>query len=175
MALFANPDFTTMDLRETPDQNKDDWKRQFEASSGAAYDDLVKRTMEHIPVKPLYGYDEYAHMNHLDFASGIPPCLRGPYSTMYVFRPWTVRQYAGFSTAEESNAFYRRNLAAGQKGLSIAFDLPTQIGYDSTDAISEGEVGKVGVAIDSLADMEVLFNKIEIGRASCRERVSSPV
>ena len=166
MALFANPDFTTMDLRKTPDQNKDDWKRQFEASSGAAYDDLVKRTMEHIPVKPLYGYDEYAHMNHLDFASGIPPCLRGPYSTMYVFRPWTVRQYAGFSTAEESNAFYRRNLAAGQKGLSIAFDLPTHRGYDSDNPRVLGDVGKAGVAIDSILDMRILFSGIPLDQMS---------
>ena len=88
-------------------------------------------SMERIPVGPLYGKDVYDQCNHLDYMSGIPPFLRGPYSTMYVFRPWTVRQYAGFSTAEESNAFYRRNLAAGQKGLSIAFDLPTHRGYDA--------------------------------------------
>ena len=98
-------------------QNEAEWKKAIEQKAAADYDSLMGKTMEKISVKPFYTHDEYDHMNHLDFASGIPPCLRGPYSTMYVFRPWTVRQYAGFSTAEESNAFYRRNLAAGQKGL----------------------------------------------------------
>ena len=105
-------------------------------------------------------------MNHLDFASGIPPCLRGPYSTMYVFRPWTVRQYAGFSTAEESNAFYRRNLAAGQKGLSIAFDLPTHRGYDADNPRVFGDVGKAGVSVCSMLDMNILFSGIPLDQMS---------
>ena len=96
-------------------------------------------------------------MEHLSYAAGIPPFLRGPYSTMYVQRPWTVRQYAGFSTAEESNAFYRRNLAAGQKGLSVAFDLPTHRGYNADNPRVVGDVGKAGVSICSVEDMKVLF------------------
>ena len=105
-------------------------------------------------------------MEHLDYQAGIPPYLRGPYSTMYVFRPWTVRQYAGFSTAEESNAFYRRNLAAGQKGLSVAFDLATHRGYDSDHERVVGDVGKAGVAIDSILDMEILFDRIPLNKVS---------
>ena len=113
MAGYKNPDFTQISLGDAPQVDEAAWKAEFEKAAAANYDSLVERTMEHIPVKPLYTHDEYAKMNHLDFVSGIPPFLRGPYATMYVFRPWTVRQYAGFSTAEESNAFYRRNLAAG--------------------------------------------------------------
>ena len=113
MAGFTNPDFTGMSLGESPSADSKEWRALFEGSTGRTFDALTHKTMERVPVKPYYDIDEYAHMSHLDFASGIPPCLRGPYSTMYVFRPWTVRQYAGFSTAEESNAFYRRNLAAG--------------------------------------------------------------
>ncbi|MCP4124942.1 MAG: methylmalonyl-CoA mutase [Bacteroidetes bacterium] len=109
------------------------------------------------------GIDE---LRHVHFAAGIPPYLRGPYSTMYVMRPWTIRQYAGFSTAEESNAFYRRNLKAGQKGLSVAFDLPTHRGYDSDHPRVSGDVGKAGVAIDSVEDMKVLFNEIPLDRIS---------
>src|SRR5690606_20899324 len=101
-----------------------------------------------------------------DFAAGIVPFLRGPYSTMYVRRPWTIRQYAGFSTAEESNAFYRRNLAAGQKGLSVAFDLPTHRGYDSDNPRVVGDVGKAGVAIDSVEDMKILFRDIPLDQMS---------
>lgn len=103
---------------------------------------------------------------HEDFAAGIPPYLRGPYSTMYVRRPWTIRQYAGFSTAEESNAFYRRNLAAGQKGLSVAFDLATHRGYDSDHERVQGDVGKAGVAIDSVEDMKILFDGIPLDKMS---------
>lgn len=147
---FTNPDFTKVNLDDAPSQTEAEWKKRIEAKTKRDYDSLINRTMEHIPIKPIYNFSEYDHMNHLDFASGIPPCLRGPYSTMYVFRPWTVRQYAGFSTAEESNAFYRRNLAAGQKGLSIAFDLPTHRGYDSDNPRVLGDVGKAGVAIDSI-------------------------
>ncbi len=121
---------------------------------------------EKIKVKPVYTIADLADAEHLDYASGIPPFLRGPYSTMYVMRPWTVRQYAGFSTAEESNAFYRRNLAAGQKGLSIAFDLATHRGYDSDHPRVVGDVGKAGVAIDSIADMKILFDQIPLDQMS---------
>ncbi|MBR1580948.1 MAG: methylmalonyl-CoA mutase [Selenomonadaceae bacterium] len=163
---FSNPDFTKINLSDAPAQDEQQWKAAFEKAAGAEYDSLIERTMEHIPVKPLYTHDEYAHMNHLDFASGIPPCLRGPYSTMYVFRPWTVRQYAGFSTAEESNAFYRRNLAAGQKGLSIAFDLPTHRGYDADNPRVFGDVGKAGVSVCSMLDMNILFSGIPLDQMS---------
>jgi len=121
---------------------------------------------EKIKVKPVYSADDLQDVTHIDYASGIPPFLRGPYSTMYVMRPWTVRQYAGFSTAEESNAFYRRNLAAGQKGLSIAFDLATHRGYDSDHPRVVGDVGKAGVAIDSIADMKILFDQIPLDKMS---------
>ena len=123
-------------------------------------------TQEHIDVKPYYTADDLTGMEHLHYAAGIPPFLRGPYSTMYVMRPWTVRQYAGFSTAEESNAFYRRNLAAGQKGLSVAFDLATHRGYDSDHPRVTGDVGKAGVAIDSVEDMKVLFDGIPLDKMS---------
>lgn len=128
--------------------------------------DAPWRTQEQIDVKPYYVADDLAGMEHLNYAAGIPPFLRGPYSTMYVMRPWTVRQYAGFSTAEESNAFYRRNLAAGQKGLSVAFDLATHRGYDSDHPRVTGDVGKAGVAIDSVEDMKVLFDGIPLDRMS---------
>ena len=105
-------------------------------------------------------------IEHLDFVAGIPPFLRGPYSSMYVTRPWTIRQYAGFSTAEESNAFYRRNLASGQKGLSVAFDLATHRGYDSDHERVVGDIGKAGVAIDSVLDMKILFDQIPLNEMS---------
>ncbi len=123
-------------------------------------------TPEQIPVKPKYSAEDLAKMEHLNFAAGLPPYLRGPYSTMYVMQPWTIRQYAGFSTAEESNAFYRRNLAAGQMGLSVAFDLATHRGYDSDHPRVEGDVGKAGVAIDSILDMKVLFDSIPLNKMS---------
>lgn len=123
-------------------------------------------TAEKIPVKSFYTREDIQDAEHLNFVAGLPPYLRGPYSTMYVMRPWTVRQYAGFSTAEESNAFYRRNLAAGQKGLSIAFDLATHRGYDSDHPRVEGDVGKAGVAIDSILDMKILFDQIPLDRMS---------
>jgi methylmalonyl-CoA mutase len=129
-------------------------------------DALFWATPEHIDVRPVYGPADYAGMEHLGFLSGIPPFLRGPYPTMYVGRPWTIRQYAGFSTAEASNAFYRRNLAAGQKGLSIAFDLATHRGYDSDNPRVLGDVGKAGVAIDSILDMEILFDQIPLDKMS---------
>jgi len=121
---------------------------------------------ELIPVKQFYTPDDLLAMEHLNYAAGLPPYLRGPYSTMYVMQPWTIRQYAGFSTAEESNAFYRRNLAAGQMGLSVAFDLATHRGYDSDHERVEGDVGKAGVAIDSILDMKVLFDQIPLDKMS---------
>ncbi len=124
------------------------------------------QTAEGIALKPTYTEQDIQQLEHLDFGAGFAPNLRGPYATMYVRRPWTVRQYAGFSTAEESNAFYRRNLAAGQKGLSIAFDLPTHRGYDSDHERVVGDVGKAGVAIDSVEDMKVLFDQIPLDEMS---------
>ncbi|HOW31395.1 MAG TPA: methylmalonyl-CoA mutase, partial [Bacteroidales bacterium] len=123
-------------------------------------------TNEQIEVKPVYTAEDLAGMEHLEYAAGIPPFLRGPYSTMYVMKPWTIRQYAGFSTAEESNAFYRRNLAAGQMGLSVAFDLATHRGYDSDHERVVGDVGKAGVAIDSILDMKILFDQIPLDKMS---------
>ena len=124
------------------------------------------RTPEQIDIQPVYTKEDLEGMEHLDFAAGIPPFLRGPYSMMYPFRPWTIRQYAGFSTAEESNAFYRRNLAAGQKGLSVAFDLPTHRGYDPDNQRVVGDVGKAGVSICSLENMKVLFAGIPLNKMS---------
>ncbi|NNT72263.1 methylmalonyl-CoA mutase [Flavobacterium sp. IMCC34852] len=123
-------------------------------------------TAENIEVKPTYSKEDIADLEHLGFGAGFAPNLRGPYATMYVRRPWTIRQYAGFSTAEESNAFYRRNLAAGQKGLSVAFDLATHRGYDSDHERVVGDVGKAGVAIDSVEDMKVLFDQIPLNEMS---------
>ncbi|HEX6983439.1 MAG TPA: methylmalonyl-CoA mutase [Balneolaceae bacterium] len=124
------------------------------------------QTPEQISVKSHFNASDIEELEHLDYAAGIPPYLRGPYSTMYAVRPWTIRQYAGFSTAEESNAFYRRNLAQGQKGLSVAFDLATHRGYDSDHPRVSGDVGKAGVAIDSVLDMKVLFNQIPLSEMS---------
>lgn len=123
-------------------------------------------TAEGIAVKPTYSEADIDNLEHIEFGAGFAPNLRGPYATMYVRRPWTIRQYAGFSTAEESNAFYRRNLAAGQKGLSVAFDLATHRGYDSDHERVVGDVGKAGVAIDSVEDMKVLFDQIPLGEMS---------
>ncbi|MBK6344358.1 MAG: methylmalonyl-CoA mutase [Bacteroidales bacterium] len=123
-------------------------------------------TTEQIPVKPVFTAADLERMEHLNYAAGIAPFLRGPYSTMYVMKPWTIRQYAGFSTAEESNAFYRRNLAAGQMGLSVAFDLATHRGYDSDHERVVGDVGKAGVAIDSILDMKILFDQIPLDKMS---------
>ena len=126
----------------------------------------VSNTAEDIDVKSTYTPEDIKNLEHLNFVAGIAPNLRGPYSTMYVRRPWTIRQYAGFSTAEESNAFYRRNLAAGQKGLSVAFDLATHRGYDSDHERVVGDVGKAGVAIDSVEDMKILFAQIALDKVS---------
>src|SRR5690554_3096329 len=116
--------------------------------------------------KKEYSKEDIDRLQHLDFVAGIVPFLRGPYSTMYVRRPWTIRQYAGFSTAEDSNAFYKRNLEAGQKGLSVAFDLATHRGYDSDHERVTGDVGKAGVAIDSVEDMKILFDQIPLDKMS---------
>jgi methylmalonyl-CoA mutase len=140
----------------------DDWREV----AGQSADRLIWQTPEQIPVQPLYSAADLRAVDHLDTMPGMPPFLRGPYPTMYVLRPWTVRQYAGFSTAKDSNAFYRRNLAAGQMGLSIAFDLATHRGYDSDDPRVAADVGMAGVAIDSIRDMRTLFDGIPLDRMS---------
>ena len=137
------------------------YKVEHQASNHSVFE-----TAEGIAIKNNYCSQDIENLEHLEFAAGIAPNLRGPYSTMFVRRPWTIRQYAGFSTAEESNAFYRRNLEAGQKGLSVAFDLPTHRGYDSDHERVVGDVGKAGVAIDSVEDMKVLFDKIPLNEMS---------
>ena len=127
---------------------------------------MSRKDLQHMELAASSSAVETQNHGHENFAAGISPFLRGPYSTMYVRRPWTIRQYAGFSTAEESNAFYRRNLEAGQKGLSVAFDLPTHRGYDSDNDRVVGDVGKAGVAIDSIEDMKILFNGIPLDKMS---------
>ena len=141
----------------------------FEQSDGASatpVDAPAWQTPEGIAVKPAYGAEDIAKLDFLDGLPGVPPYLRGPYPTMYLQRPWTVRQYSGFSTAEDSNAFYRRNLAAGQQGVSIAFDLATHRGYDSDHARVTGDVGMAGVAINSIYDMRTLFDHIPLDKVS---------
>ena len=155
------PDFEKIDINSYPKPN--DTNSNWEAKHNIHPD---WKTSENIDVQPVYTSEELKGMEHLNYAAGIVPFLRGPYSTMYVTRPWTIRQYAGFSTAEESNAFYRRNLAAGQKGLSVAFDLATHRGYDSDHERVVGDVGKAGVAIDSVLDMEILFDQIPLKNIS---------
>ncbi len=137
-----------------------------QCACAAPKEDELWHTPEKIDVKPLYTAADLEGMEHLNYAAGVAPFLRGPYSTMYVNKPWTIRQYAGFSTAEESNAFYRRNLAAGQKGLSVAFDLATHRGYDADHPRVVGDVGKAGVSICSVEDMKVLFDQIPLGKMS---------
>jgi methylmalonyl-CoA mutase len=151
-----------------PDFSRIDYKGRRHGKSGAGTvpRDSEWMTPEDIPVHSAYAKEDLLGMEHLRYAAGLPPYLRGPYPSMYVTRPWTIRQYAGFSTAEESNAFYRRNLAAGQKGLSVAFDLPTHRGYDSDHERVTGDVGKAGVAIDSVLDMKILFNEIPLDEIS---------
>ena len=155
------PDFSKIDIRKDDGKHQSfpDWEKQNHIEKNWT-------TPEQIDVKPVYGMKDLEGMEHLNYAAGIAPFLRGPYSTMYVMRPWTIRQYAGFSTAEESNAFYRRNIAAGQKGLSCAFDLATHRGYDSDHERVVGDVGKAGVAIDSILDMKILFDQIDLGKMS---------
>ncbi|MFH8619432.1 methylmalonyl-CoA mutase [Streptomyces sp. NPDC017979] len=161
------PDFTRIPLGPGAVTGSDDqWRSAVKESTGLAAEDLVWQTPEGIGVKPLYTADDLAGLDFLGTFPGVAPYLRGPYPTMYVNQPWTIRQYAGFSTAEESNAFYRRNLAAGQKGLSVAFDLPTHRGYDSDHPRVTGDVGMAGVAIDSIYDMRQLFDGIPLDRMS---------
>lgn len=161
-------DFTKLSYKKAEPAKVDfeTWKKSVEDKTGRKFSDLLWDTMEQIQVKPLYGPEDVESLEHVKYTSGIPPFLRGPYTTMYVNKPWTVRQYAGFSTAEESNAFYKRNLAAGQKGLSVAFDLATHRGYDSDHPRVVGDVGKAGVAIDSILDMKILFDGIPLDQMS---------
>ncbi|MCZ7609011.1 MAG: methylmalonyl-CoA mutase [Ignavibacterium sp.] len=154
-----------LDLTSKPISKKE-WQEKFKQETGKNLEDFIWETMEQIPVKSLYTIDDLKEIEHKDYLSGLPPFFRGPYATMYVQRPWTIRQYAGFSTAEESNAFYRRNLAQGQMGLSVAFDLATHRGYDSDHPRVVGDVGKAGVAIDSIADMKILFDNIPLDKMS---------
>ncbi|MDD4374402.1 MAG: methylmalonyl-CoA mutase [Bacteroidales bacterium] len=155
------PNFKNINLNTNPAAQLD--PRKWEATHKIVEE---WETPEHIMVKPVYTAAELENMEHLEYAAGLAPFLRGPYASMYVMRPWTIRQYAGFSTAEESNAFYRRNLAAGQKGLSVAFDLATHRGYDSDHERVVGDVGKAGVAIDSVLDMKILFDEIPLNKMS---------
>lgn len=165
--IMSKVDFSKISLNLEPEKiSKEDWKKKFENETGKSVKDFVWETMEKINVNPLYTNDDMEDFKHIEYLSGIPPFLRGPYGTMYVVQPWTVRQYAGFSTAEESNAFYRRNLAQGQRGLSVAFDLATHRGYDSDHPRVEGDVGKAGVAIDSVEDMKILFDSIPLDKMS---------
>ena len=148
-------------------QDKDTWRKQAEKElRGRPLDDLTWDTLEGIPVSPLYTADDLSGLDHLNTTPGIEPFTRGVRATMYTGRPWTIRQYAGFSTAEESNAFYRRALAAGQQGVSVAFDLATHRGYDSDHERVIGDVGKAGVAIDSVEDMKILFDGIPLDKVS---------
>ncbi len=165
--MVNKPDFTKISFSNKIDSKTyDDWKVDAGKRLGKDMDKCRWITNEQIDVKALYQRGDYEELEHLGFTAGIAPYLRGPYATMYVFRPWTIRQYAGFSTAHESNAFYRRNLAAGQKGLSVAFDLATHRGYDSDHERVEGDVGKAGVAVDSILDMKTLFDGIPLGDMS---------
>ena len=155
------PNFKIIDIFRTPESpvTSEEWIAQNQIAP-------EWKTPEQIEIQPVYTDAVLKGMEHLNYAAGLSPFLRGPYSTMYVTRPWTIRQYAGFSTAEESNAFYRRNLAAGQKGLSVAFDLATHRGYDSDHERVVGDVGKAGVAIDSILDMKILFDEIPLNKIS---------
>lgn len=161
--MSKRPKFTDIDpLKVTvPSRDKQKWEKENGISP-------QWETPERIRLKSVYSREDLKGMEHLQYAAGVPPYLRGPYSAMYTMKPWTIRQYAGFSTAEESNAFYRRNLAAGQKGLSVAFDLATHRGYDSDHERVVGDVGKAGVAVDSVQDMKISFDQILSGR--CRYR-----
>ena len=162
--MGAIPNFGDVPLGEASASgaNLEQWRQ----IAGLSADQLTWQTPEQIPVRPLYSAADLQDAEHLETMPGVPPFLRGPYATMYVLHPWTVRQYAGFSTAKESNAFYRRNLAAGQMGLSVAFDLATHRGYDSDHPRVAGDVGMAGVAIDSILDMRTLFDGIPLDRMS---------
>ncbi|MFP4353371.1 MAG: methylmalonyl-CoA mutase family protein, partial [Puniceicoccaceae bacterium] len=164
---MKNPDFSAIELGPAPaPMSRARWEEAVREETGRPVSEWVTEALEGFPVQPVYTEEDTSGYEHLGFTAGLPPYLRGPYATMYVTRPWTVRQYAGFSTAEESNAFYRRNLAAGQKGLSVAFDLATHRGYDSDHERVTSDVGKAGVAIDSILDMEILFDGIPLDQVS---------
>jgi methylmalonyl-CoA mutase len=161
------PDFTKISFAAPPAHTTfEDWRIRFEAETGRPLAESVHKTLEGIDVRPLYTAADLEGCEQLDSMPGFAPFVRGPYGSMYVAKPWTVRQYAGFSTAEESNAFYRRNIAAGQQGLSVAFDLPTHRGYDSDHPRALADVGKAGVAVNSVEDMKILFNAIPLDRIS---------
>ena len=161
------PDFSKIPLeRQFAEPDKDAWAAQVMSQTSDNPEALTWQTLEEIDIGALYTASDLDRVDHLGFVAGIPPFLRGPYPAMYAVRPWTIRQYAGFSTAEASNAFYRRNLAAGQKGLSVAFDLATHRGYDSDHPRVEGDVGKAGVAIDSVLDTNILFDGIPLDQMS---------
>lgn len=164
---MTKPNFSNINPAKANQQvSVESWKKEAEAAVGKSIEDLLFETNEQIKVKSLYVKEDSQNLEHMDSVAGIAPNTRGPYPSMYVNRPWTVRQYAGFSTAEESNAFYRRNLAMGQKGLSVAFDLATHRGYDSDHPRVVGDVGKAGVAIDSILDMKILFDGIPLDKMS---------
>ena len=161
------PDISALDFRVGSSKSFETWKEEvIETGKLPSFEALESQTAEQIPVLPVYSKEILDGMEHLNYAAGKAPFLRGPYSTMYVMKPWTIRQYAGFSTAAESNAFYRRNLASGQKGLSVAFDLATHRGYDADNPRVVGDVGKAGVSICSVEDMKVLFDQIPLGEMS---------
>ncbi|GAB3456640.1 methylmalonyl-CoA mutase [Insolitispirillum peregrinum] len=164
--MASIPDFTKVPFAANTSGSLNDWQQSLEAAIGNPASALTWETPEKLLVKPLYSAADLNGLDHLNTLPGLPPFLRGPYPTMYVQQPWTIRQYAGFSTAEESNAFYRRNLAAGQKGLSVAFDLATHRGYDSDHPRVAGDVGMAGVAIDSIYDMRQLFDSIPLDKMS---------
>ncbi len=162
---MSRRDVSNIGLRTENEKSKTQAEKT-DVGSNRVENSIPFETAETITIKALFSEEDIEDAEHLNFAAGIPPYLRGPYSTMYVRRPWTIRQYAGFSTAQESNAFYRRNLKGGQKGLSVAFDLPTHRGYDSDHERVVGDVGKAGVAIDSVEDMKILFEGIPLDQMS---------
>jgi len=169
MSSPSIPNFSDIDLKLPAldgDRERAAWAERVRNATGKDPKDLTTRTLEGIEVAAIYSSPDEDQLEHLHGVPGLPPFARGPYATMYTTRPWTIRQYAGFSTAEESNAFYRRNLAAGQRGLSVAFDLATHRGYDSDHERVEGDVGKAGVAVDSILDMKVLFDEIPLAQTS---------
>ena len=164
--MNEKPDFKKISIFSNKQPNEDSWKKTVEEKMNQSITNLLYETNEGISTKILYTEQDIKNIRHLHEFPGLPPYTRGPYPTMYVHKPWTIRQYAGFSTAEESNAFYRRNLAMGQKGLSVAFDLPTHRGYDSDHPRVIGDVGKAGVAIDCIVDMKILFEGIPLDSMS---------
>ncbi|PAE22108.1 methylmalonyl-CoA mutase [Bacillus sp. 7504-2] len=163
---MTKPNFKAFSLFASKSDSKEKWQRKAREEIAQNMEELLFETNEHIKIKALYTSEDRQNLEQLEHLPGLPPYTRGPYPTMYVNRPWTVRQYAGFSTAEESNAFYQRNLAMGQKGLSVAFDLATHRGYDSDHPRVVGDVGKAGVAIDSVLDMKTLFEGIPLDQMS---------